>query len=632
MPTASVQAASEDYAQLKAKAVECARRGDHTGAWQRWEDIRSRFPGDIDAHVGAVGALRELGRLDEAERVLSEAAERFADSPQIAWERARLASARRDWPEAARRWEAVRAQFPERPIAYVNGAAALRELGRHDEAERLLAEAAGKHPDNASIALERARLATARRDWRLALARWNLVQERFPKEIAAYIGALDALRELGRSAEAEALLAAAEPALLQARAAGSGGEAADRLEKAIARVRKDWSTIRRIDEKLIAEQVRPPAALFTELAGACWELRDLDGAERAASRAIALDPNQTFAALIMGWIATEAGDGEKALAHFRALAQVAPDNQSWAFECARLLNFLGRVDEAAAEFDRVRTRWPDDPHINVWMLNHGLREPALKGGGEGSGAFTLAYVEQELRQITGLAPTDAELSRPIIDDDRDRDVIVGEHKGADTVVIIFTGTHDHLTVPLSIFDRYLAAFGASAVYLKDFHRLMYRSGVRSLGDRDSTLAALREIATRLGARRLCTIGVEAGAAIGYGARLGADRIVGFAVQTTAKLAPGTSLPVGNLMRKQFQTRGYGSLGLRGLLEQRPYSAKIELFYAEGTPDQAHAEHLSGLPGVTLHPQTGTKEHAVLRWMAQRADFGPTLAAMLGFER
>lgn len=693
-----LEAASESFDELKAQALEAAGRGDLTGAWRCWEEIRAAFPENPEAHVGAADALRKLKRLDEADQLLQEALARFSNNPRIAWEHARVAGERRDWPEAARRWEALRArfpdapmaslevavarremgqledaerllqesaprfpdnaqiawervrlagvrrdwaeaerrwrayrgQFPDQPFVYMTGANTLRELGRLEEAERLLQEGAEQFADNAQIARERARLAAAREDWPEAARLWTAVVERWPDDLQGHLGVLTALAVTGR--EDEEALAAAQSTLSRARKTESEGEAADRLELAISQARRDWPTMRRLCEKLIARQAEPSTTLLTQLATACWGMRDLEAAERAGAAVVARQPTRPYPMALVAWIATETGDAEKAIAQYRELARIAPDNPRWPLQIAQLLNFLGRVDESTAEMERARARWPEDPQITMWMLNHGLCGPAAEGNGDRQGALGLARVERELRQIVELAPTDGELLRPAISDERDRDVIIGARQGSETAVIVFTGPHDHVTMPIGIFDRYLAALGVSAVYLKDFTRLMYRKGVRSLGDRDATLAALRDLAGRLGARRLCTIGVDTGAAIGYGVRLAADRILGFGIPTTKRLAPVSIEPVRNILRKRLvkEAGGYGG-DLGAFLREHPYTARIALFYADGLEvDKAHAEHLAGLAGVSLHPQS-TSEHAVLRWMAQREGLREVLAAALGLD-
>jgi tetratricopeptide (TPR) repeat protein len=74
----------------------------------------------------------------------------------------------------------------------------LRELGRHDEASALLAEAVAKFPDNPQAASEVARVAEARSDWDGAVRAWAEVVARFPGNPEGPAGEARARRQLGQ--------------------------------------------------------------------------------------------------------------------------------------------------------------------------------------------------------------------------------------------------------------------------------------------------------------------------------------------------------------------------------------------------------------------------------------------------
>ena len=222
------------FSEQRAKALQCAQQGNWSDALRIWNEIRTQFPNAPAGYVGAGIALRETGRLDEAENLLAEGAQRFADNVPITLERARLANARRDWPEAARRWQAARPHFDDNPSAHVGAGHALRQAGRLDEAESLLAEGTERFPENIPIALERARLANAKRDWPEAVRRWQAIIERWPTDLQGYLGAITTLRKAGRSNEIAALLPSAQDALTKAKKAGIENIQSRRLEVAIA--------------------------------------------------------------------------------------------------------------------------------------------------------------------------------------------------------------------------------------------------------------------------------------------------------------------------------------------------------------------------------------------------------------
>ena len=110
-------------------------RRDWPETVRRWGDVRERVPQHPGGYTNAAAGLRELERFDEAETLLRTAAEKFPEQAAPATELARLAQARRDWPAAIQRWEAVRQRFPDLREGYFGGAQCLREADRPDEAE-----------------------------------------------------------------------------------------------------------------------------------------------------------------------------------------------------------------------------------------------------------------------------------------------------------------------------------------------------------------------------------------------------------------------------------------------------------------------------------------------------------------
>jgi len=113
------------------------RRGDVAAACDRWSVVRAIDPYmHAGYHEGAY-RLVDAGRYAEAEAVLRTAIERFPNDVWPLRNLAQIAHDQRNWTEAAARWEALRARFPEEAIGYSLGAEALRADGRDEEAARL---------------------------------------------------------------------------------------------------------------------------------------------------------------------------------------------------------------------------------------------------------------------------------------------------------------------------------------------------------------------------------------------------------------------------------------------------------------------------------------------------------------
>jgi tetratricopeptide (TPR) repeat protein len=514
------------------------------------------------------------------------------------------------------------------PAAYLGAGNALREAGRHDEAEFTLAQAAEQFPEHEQIAIARAWLANARRDWPTAISRWESFRVRFPDNPWGCLGHIHALRGAGRVDQVDPLLGVLDSLVA---AAKLDPPSLRRLQLEVAKARLDWAAVRQAARALLTGEATPQAWL--SLAQACWHLGDRDEADTAASQAIALDPNLADAVVVRAWVATDRGDAETALSCYRRLVELNPGTVRWSLKVIQLLNRLGFVKEALAELEDVRGRWPADPMVRMFLQNYGPAASLAAGLPE----HDPNHAEQDpLRVIADKAPAMSEHRRSLIVPDPERDVLPAPVAHAQAAVLIFTGSNDAVSMPLTLFDRYLATLEITAIYLKDFRRLRFLLGIQSLGDDyPGTLSALREFLRREGVKRVCTIGNCDGgfAAIRYGVELGADRIVTFGAPThRPQDALSRIEQARNFMHQRLAAKApQEMMDLKPFLEGREHSSQIELFYeAEDARDRVQALHLAGLPGVTLHPQPGLSNHYLLRELALRSrDFRGMLSRLLG---
>jgi capsular polysaccharide biosynthesis protein/tetratricopeptide (TPR) repeat protein len=152
-----------DHALLAARYAGVAmRRRDWPTAVDRWTSYRRHFGGLAHGFAQEGLALANSGKLAEAESLLREAEPRWPEHREIAVNLAVVAMRRRDWETAAARWAALRDRFEPLAKAYEQGAVALLNLGRLDEAERLLQAGLKHFPDDAPL---KSRLAEASRRW-----------------------------------------------------------------------------------------------------------------------------------------------------------------------------------------------------------------------------------------------------------------------------------------------------------------------------------------------------------------------------------------------------------------------------------------------------------------------------------
>lgn len=191
---------------LEAYAMAAERQRNFDEAARRWALLRKKFPGQKIGYTGAVGCLRQLGRLDEADALLQSAMRRMPDDMTVLLEWGRVAEAREDWAESYRRWNSLRTRHP---AGFYGAAYALQKLGRTAEAEALLAEGRFLHPIYPGLAIMHARIAEEAGDKAEALKRWAVVRERFPLDRAGYDAAIRLLREQQEWVEADAIALAA---------------------------------------------------------------------------------------------------------------------------------------------------------------------------------------------------------------------------------------------------------------------------------------------------------------------------------------------------------------------------------------------------------------------------------------
>ena len=198
-----------DVNRLAQAAWDAMQRRDWDEAIQRWEAVRAASPDRADGYIAACHALREAGRLDDAEAVGLEAVTRFPESPDALTAHAWVATTREDWAEAGPRWKAAQNRFPERADVYLWPTQALRRAHRLDEAEVMSTEAVRRIPADPEILTEHAWIAMGRWDWEAAVRRWEAVRAHNPDQVEAHVWPIKALRLLHRLPEAEAMVSAA---------------------------------------------------------------------------------------------------------------------------------------------------------------------------------------------------------------------------------------------------------------------------------------------------------------------------------------------------------------------------------------------------------------------------------------
>lgn len=382
--------------------VELARLEEMERNWTEaercWREFAVLRPAVWWGPARAALALREQGRMADAEAVLAEALDRFPGEAGVFLDYARLAAVQRDWPAAERRWAAVTERFGANWEALAGEALALREQGRLDAARPLLIQAVTQFPA-ASVPLhDLARLHEVERNWPEAERRWSEFVVLDPSPWWAHAGVANALAEQSRQEEAEARLTgqfrhrAGEPAVFIAHAhlaerAGNWVEAEQRWSDVAARFPGVWEGF--------GGQVR---SLRQQ-----WRLKEADAvltgvSVRFRGHSGLLQERAELAAAMGDWATAEGA--------WRDL--IAVDPRFWWFygKLMRCRCKQGRVEEAFATFADAKARFPRGLDIVIDFART-LIETGSAERAQGLIADTLtdAYqpTAQELLQLARLA-------------------------------------------------------------------------------------------------------------------------------------------------------------------------------------------------------------------------------------
>jgi tetratricopeptide (TPR) repeat protein len=327
------------------------QRRDLDAAAAHWAIVRGRLASHPAGYVGGGITFRELNRLDEADQLLRIAVDRFPKDAGAVIEYARIAQRRNDWPEALRRWEAVTAAFPDRTDGLTGAATVLAELGRLQEAEQRLASAMSVHPGDPACAIEYARVAARRKDVQAAASRWQHVRDLFPARPEAYIGGAQALRDLGRFDDADALLRDA-----MGRFPNESGPV---FEYAwLAHIRRDWPQA--IERWAEVRNRYPDVSLgYTRGAEALRTERRFTEADDILRKAVALFPAESGPLTEFAWLAVLRRDFEEAINRWDAVRLRFPNLVSAYVDALHPLRELNRWADAELLLLEATLRFPD---------------------------------------------------------------------------------------------------------------------------------------------------------------------------------------------------------------------------------------------------------------------------------
>ena len=198
------------------------------------------------------------------------------------------------------------------------------------------------------------------------------------------------------------------------------------------------------------------------------------------------------------------------------------------------------------------------------------------------------------------------------------------------VLLAFCGMAHRFWVPLNLIHVWLSRLGVHIVYVRDFRRIFYLRGVRSLGtDYATSVAALSRIVGELGASSLHCIGSSSGSfgALHMGLDLGARSVLCLAGPTRLDNA----LPaIRRTLEREIPADAEldaAMLDLRGRYDAAAVHPRIRHIHGGANDvDRLEGENLVGLEGVEMVSLDGFENHAVLEHLIATG----TLNSQLGW--
>ena len=175
--------ASDDIEAIRALAAKADDAKQTRSAERIWRALSERLPPDPWLLMQHSNALVRCRRFEDAEQVVRDGMERFPDLVDMRAQSARIAHAREDWPQAARRWQDVLDLSPGQRSDWIAAATAYRKADLTELADRLLARAISLDPTDVEFHILRAVNAEHANDWLNAVACWEAARRLRPEDL-----------------------------------------------------------------------------------------------------------------------------------------------------------------------------------------------------------------------------------------------------------------------------------------------------------------------------------------------------------------------------------------------------------------------------------------------------------------
>ena len=284
-----------------------------------YDKALSAYPANFAASLGKVGVLGDLGRIDDADKLLQTIAADAPDNAKIIYLQARIAAARNQWSAARTILQAQEPLMEENPSMQVVYAESLLQIGQVEQARAKLVPLLRKYPANRKIRFLLGEAQVAGKEFAGALASLTPLTNRpdaRPEELAL---AARAAKGAGDGAYADLARRAKVPAPEWLGGQLATGDAALR--------NGDWAAASRSYQSIVDRTAVPGAMVLNNLAYAKSRMGQTDEAVALALKALEAMPGNPSIMDTAGWLLVDTGkDRKRGIALLQAAAQKAPDN------------------------------------------------------------------------------------------------------------------------------------------------------------------------------------------------------------------------------------------------------------------------------------------------------------------
>ncbi|MGJ4927590.1 tetratricopeptide repeat protein [Bradyrhizobium sp. HKCCYLS2038] len=375
------------------------RSKKHVAAVAALKAATEADPSHLGAQLELARELELSGEIIESERLLESACSRYSSKPEPYLALGGLK--RRNGPHSAAlaAFENAFAADPKHLGANIELATELRDLGRFEEAEKLLRDFLVGHPHSATAWVSLGLLARRREAFDVALDAFSVAASITPLNVATQIERASELMRSGRGIEARDLLIAVSTFHRTSAAP----------LKALADIRRrEGNIVGAIETLRLAAALEPnDIQLNISMANCLSELRRHSEADAILTNLLQKNPEDCSVLAAIGHLRRRQGRRDESLQLFQKSAELEQNNLYLKIEYSNELRDFGRLSEAASILTDISQKHPSEAPPLVALAQLERRR------GNGQLALTL------LKTASDLAPKNRQIRLEIVAENRE---------------------------------------------------------------------------------------------------------------------------------------------------------------------------------------------------------------------